>query len=166
MYLADFLKTNLTKFAVIWVKRRQKAGFLAPISSKLTLTREKNRRKRKSKEEERRRREKSNGCTLSFYNGKSHNREYFIFYPANKGVVVFSHSNMRGVQTIFWLSTEGTFRFLIKRQLDSLTLIHYVLFKRILNRVKYISKYYIQSSWPAAVNKLPYKEQAHSEKPK
>ena len=47
---------------------------MAPISSKLTLTREKNRRKRKSEEEERRRREKSNGCTLSFYNGKSHNR--------------------------------------------------------------------------------------------
>jgi len=47
---------------------------LAPISSKLTLTREKDRRKRKSEEEERRRREKSNGCTLSFYNGKSHNR--------------------------------------------------------------------------------------------
>ena len=47
---------------------------MAPISSKLTLTREKNRRKRKSEEEERRRREKSNGCTLSFYNGKNHNR--------------------------------------------------------------------------------------------
>ena len=27
-YLADFLKTNLTKFAGIWVKKRQKAGFL------------------------------------------------------------------------------------------------------------------------------------------
>ena len=27
-HLTDFLKTNLTKFAVIWVKRRQKAGFL------------------------------------------------------------------------------------------------------------------------------------------
>ena len=73
MYQADFLKTNLTKYAVIWGKRRQKAGFLTPISSKLPLTREKNRRKRKSEEEERRR-EKSNGCTLSFYNGKSHNR--------------------------------------------------------------------------------------------
>ena len=73
MYQADFLKTNLTKFAVIWGKRRQKAGFLTPISSKLPLTREKNRRKKKNEEEERRR-EKSNGCTLSFYNGKSHNR--------------------------------------------------------------------------------------------
>ena len=28
--LADFLKTNLTKFAVIRVKRRQKADFLSP----------------------------------------------------------------------------------------------------------------------------------------
>ena len=93
------------------MKRRQKAGVLAPISSKLTLTREKNRRKRKSKEEERRRREKSNGCTLSFYNGKSHNREYFIFYPANKGVVVFSHSNMRGVQTIFDFLLRAHFDF-------------------------------------------------------
>ena len=27
-HLTDFSKTNLTKFAVIWVKRRQKAGFL------------------------------------------------------------------------------------------------------------------------------------------
>ena len=42
---------------------------MGPISSKITLTKEKERRKRKSEEEERRRREKSNGCTLSFYNG-------------------------------------------------------------------------------------------------
>ena len=64
IYLADFLKTNLTKFAVIWVKRRQKAGFWGLISSKITL---KERRKKKSEEEERRRRnKKSNGCTLSF----------------------------------------------------------------------------------------------------
>ena len=40
VYLADFLKTNLAKFAVIWVKRRRKAGFLGEISSKLTLTKE------------------------------------------------------------------------------------------------------------------------------
>ena len=51
-------------------KRRQKAGvFLGPISSKITVAKEKERRKRKSEEEERRRREKSNGCTLSFSNG-------------------------------------------------------------------------------------------------
>ena len=30
VYLADFLETNLTKGAVIWVKRRQKAGFWGP----------------------------------------------------------------------------------------------------------------------------------------
>ena len=48
---------------------RQKAGFVSPRSSKITVTKEKERRKRKSEEKERRRREKSNGCTLSFYNG-------------------------------------------------------------------------------------------------
>ena len=46
-----------------------KAGFLSPISSKITVTKEKERRKRKSEEEERRGREKSNGCTLGFYKG-------------------------------------------------------------------------------------------------
>ena len=35
------MKTNITKFAVIWAKRRQKAGFLGVISSKITLTKEK-----------------------------------------------------------------------------------------------------------------------------
>ena len=39
------------------------------ISSKITLTKEKERWKRKIEEEERRRREKSSCCTLSFYNG-------------------------------------------------------------------------------------------------
>ena len=43
--------------------------FLGSISSKSTLTKEKERRKRKNKEEDRWRREKSNGRTLSFYNG-------------------------------------------------------------------------------------------------
>ena len=53
----------------IWVKRRQKAGFLGPISSKITLTKKEERRKRKSEEEERRRsKRKSNCCTFSFYN--------------------------------------------------------------------------------------------------
>ena len=68
IYLANFLKTNLTKFAVISLKRRQKAGFLNPRSSKIILTKEKERRKTMSQEKKRRRREKSNGCTLSFYN--------------------------------------------------------------------------------------------------
>ena len=63
------MKTNLKTFAVIWVKRRQKAGFLRPRSSKITLTKGKERRKGKSEEKERRRK-KSNGCTLSFYNSK------------------------------------------------------------------------------------------------
>ena len=66
IYLADFLKTNLTKFAVISSKRRQKAGFLNLRSS--MVTKEKERRKRKSEEKKRRRREKSDGCTLSFCN--------------------------------------------------------------------------------------------------
>ena len=51
------------------MKRRQKAGFLSPISSKITLTKE---RKRKGEKERARRRKgeekKSNGRTLSFYN--------------------------------------------------------------------------------------------------
>ena len=62
--IAEFLKTNLKKFTAIWVTRSQKAGFLRPISSKITAANEKERhlerRKRKSEEEERRRREKSN----------------------------------------------------------------------------------------------------------
>ena len=71
IYLADSLKTNLTKFTVTWVKRRQKAGFLNPRSSNITETKEKERRQRKSEEDERRRRAKSNGCVFSFYNGCS-----------------------------------------------------------------------------------------------
>ena len=54
--LTDFFENQPTKFAVIWVKRRQKAGFLSPRSSKITLTKEKEGRKRKSEEKERRRR--------------------------------------------------------------------------------------------------------------
>ena len=67
--VADFLKTNRTKSAAIRVKSLQKAGFLIPISAKITPTKEKERKKRKSEEEEKRRKEKSNGYTLSFYNG-------------------------------------------------------------------------------------------------
>ena len=40
------------------MKRRQKAGFLSPRSSKITVTKEKERRKRKSEEKERRGRKK------------------------------------------------------------------------------------------------------------
>ena len=49
----DFLKTNLTKFAVIWLKRGQKAGFFAPEKlEEITLTKEKERRKRTSEYDE------------------------------------------------------------------------------------------------------------------
>ena len=41
IYLADVLKTNQTKFAVVWVKKHQKARFLSPRSSKITVTKEK-----------------------------------------------------------------------------------------------------------------------------
>ena len=58
VYLANFLKTNLTKFAVIWVKKRQKACFISPRSSKIIVTKEKEKRKRKSEEKQRRRRKK------------------------------------------------------------------------------------------------------------
>ena len=63
-HLADFMKTNLTEFAVIWVKRHQKASFLGPISSKITLTKEKERRKRKSEDKERRRKQKKTMVAL------------------------------------------------------------------------------------------------------
>ena len=56
--LADFLKTNLTKFAVIWVKKRQKAGFLSPRSSKIIVTKEKASRKRKSEEKKKKKKKK------------------------------------------------------------------------------------------------------------
>ena len=61
-----FLKINLTKICShLREEAGQKAGFLDPISSKITLTNKKDRRKRMSEEEK----EKSNGFTLSFYNG-------------------------------------------------------------------------------------------------
>ena len=67
--VGDFLKTKRTKSAAIRLKGLQKAGFLNPISSKITPTKAKEREKRKSQEKERRKREKNNGCTLGFYNG-------------------------------------------------------------------------------------------------
>ena len=64
------------------MKRRQKSGFLSPLSSKIILTKEKERSKRKNEEEKRRRRKKKDGCTLRFYNG------YFraSFWPEKKTV--------------------------------------------------------------------------------
>ena len=50
------------------MRRDQNAGFLSPISAKITVTKENERRKRKSEEKERRTRtKKRNGCNLSFY---------------------------------------------------------------------------------------------------
>ena len=69
IYVANFLKTNLTKFVVIWVRRRQRLVFPSPRSSKVTVTKEKERREKKAK----RRKggeEKSNACTPSFYKKK------------------------------------------------------------------------------------------------
>ena len=60
------MKTNLTKFAVVSVKRRQKAGFLSPRSSKIIVTKEKERRKRKCEEKEWRRRKKAVVALLVF----------------------------------------------------------------------------------------------------
>lgn len=45
IYLADFMKANLTKFAVISLKTRQnREGFLNPRSFKIVVTKEKERR--------------------------------------------------------------------------------------------------------------------------
>ena len=66
VYLTDVLKTKLTKFAAIFVKRRQKAGFVKPDK----LQNQSNEGKRKEKKTERGEEkdlEKGNGCTLSFY---------------------------------------------------------------------------------------------------
>ena len=61
------------------MKRCQKGCFLSPISSKITLTKEKQSRE---KETARRKKggeeKKSNGCTLNFYNG------YFEFVAEKK----------------------------------------------------------------------------------
>ena len=51
IYIANFLKTNLTKFVVIWVKRRQRLVFSSPRSSKVTVTKEKERREKKKRRE-------------------------------------------------------------------------------------------------------------------
>ena len=64
-----FFKNQPNEICRHWDDKASKGRvFLSPTSSKFTVTKEKEKRKRKSEEEERRRREKSNGCTLSFYN--------------------------------------------------------------------------------------------------
>ena len=67
--LADFLKTNLTKFAVICVKRRRKAGFLGAKSSKITLTKEKKREKERAGRKKGGEEKKAMVVLLFFYNG-------------------------------------------------------------------------------------------------
>ena len=76
----EWLKTHFRMFSYQSKKTvgcSRLRGFGWP-SSKITVTKEKQRRKRKSEEQERMRREKSNGCTLSFYNG------YFIMASCEK----------------------------------------------------------------------------------
>ena len=82
VHLADFLKTNLTKFAVILSEKASKGRFFVrdQLQNHTNEGKEKDRRKRKSEEEGRRRREKSNGCALSFYNG------YFGLFGRKKAV--------------------------------------------------------------------------------
>ena len=74
LHLADLLKTNLTEFAVIWVKtRRQKAGFLRQRSSKITVTmrRKGEAREQEREEREKRRREKKSMVALLVFAGKN-----------------------------------------------------------------------------------------------
>ena len=69
VHLTEFLKTNLTKLAV---KEGQKIGFLRPISSKITLAKEKERKNRKNQGKRKEVKRKRNGSILSFHIG------YFI----------------------------------------------------------------------------------------
>ena len=57
-YLANFLKTNPTKFAVICVKKASKGTFLKPEKLQNQSNERKGKEKRKSEEKERRRRKK------------------------------------------------------------------------------------------------------------
>ena len=52
MYLTDVLKTNLTKFAVIFVKKRQKAGFVKPDKLQNHSNEGKGKEKKKERGEE------------------------------------------------------------------------------------------------------------------
>ena len=47
--VGDFLKTKRTKSAAIRLKSLQKAGFLNPMSSKITPTKEKERKKERAR---------------------------------------------------------------------------------------------------------------------
>ena len=65
-YLADFLKTNPTKFTVICIKKRQKARFLSPRSSKIKVTKEKERRKGRARRRKGREEKKGMVALLAF----------------------------------------------------------------------------------------------------
>ena len=67
IYLADFLKTNLTKFAVIWVKKGSKGTFLKPKKFQNHSNEAKGKEEKKDRGEGKEEKKKSNGCTLSFY---------------------------------------------------------------------------------------------------
>ena len=74
---------NLTEIDAVWVQRSQKAGFLSPISYKITLTKEKKKKKKGKKRQRggrKKEKRKSNGYTPSFYIG------YFkdSFWPKKK----------------------------------------------------------------------------------
>ena len=71
MYLADFLKANLTKFAATWVKKGHKAAsfYFAPEKLQNHTGEGKGKEKKKERKEGKWDEKKSNGCTLSFYNG-------------------------------------------------------------------------------------------------
>ena len=64
----NYIQTN---FAAYHLSEKASKGrfFLDPTGSKITLMKETERREIKSEEKEMRRRERTNGCTLSFYNG-------------------------------------------------------------------------------------------------
>ena len=100
IFLAHLLKTNLTKFTAIWLKKGQRVGFLRLISSIIPApAKEKEKKEKKERgETNRRRRKKSNGCTLSFYNGYS-----WIFRAGSKPW------DKRGavIQTLWKESGEG-----------------------------------------------------------
>ena len=69
LYLTDFLKTNLTKFAAICVKKGSKGTFLEPKKlQNHSNEKQKERRKKRATRRKRGEEKKNNGCTLSFYN--------------------------------------------------------------------------------------------------
>ena len=93
------------------MKKASKAGFLSPRSSEITVTKEKERKKRKSEEKERRRREKSNGCTLSFYNS------YFVVFGRNKLFGLLGDNVIK--TTVRYISSEKMEGVFIKTFRDS-----------------------------------------------